>query len=293
LQVARTSERWRAEDGAAATTTTTTATTSTSDSATQTDPVMINAPASSTARVDPSLAEVWSQSDEDSQMEAIRTIQSLSQKCTDTSASDRRIAELEELLRIERKNRQEIEAAAAQQQKTRAALQEQVLCLEQELDSKESVLQASDQALARGRPGDHLSFTETGLGNRPMQTMPALQQGSLGSSFRNPSPFQRSVYDSRLRAGNRSLSPNAVRMAASEEAKLLAARRQLLERDVQKQDARDPQLSQLLRELRQSQDAPAPDFDQVFSGSHMASFSSQSARDMNLTAPALSFGLRR
>jgi len=294
LQVARASERWRADDAGPASPTAAT----TSDTAIQTDPVLIDGP-SSGGPVDASMADVWSQNDEDNQREGIRMIQSLSQKCNDTSSSDRRITELEEMLSNERKGRLDLEASVAKEKNATAALQEQVLCLEQELDGKENTLQASERALERGRPQDALQITEHGLGTRPMQTMPSLgsmPQASLGSSFRTPSPFNASL-NHRLRAVDdrtRSMSPNAMRMAASEEASLLAARRQLLERDQQLSQtvgARDPQLSQLLRELRQSQDTPMPGFEQRSSGD--AWNSPRRAHDMNQTAPSLSFGLHR
>lgn len=307
LQVARASERWRADDGGAASPTTA----ATSDAALQTDPVLINSSASG-GPVDASMADVWSQNDEDNQREAIRIIQSLSQRACDTSSSDRRIAELEEMLNKEKKSRLDLEATVSKEKEAKAALQEQVLCLEQELDGKENTLQASERALERGMPQDALQITEHGLGTRPMQTMPDMgsvrqtmpnmgrsPQAALGnSSFRSPSPFNPtgSFGNQRMRpvdGRNRSMSPNAMRMAASEEASLLAARRQLLERDQQMgqtMGARDPQLSQLLRELRQSQDAPISGFDQGSAGN---GWTSPRFRDMNQTTPSLNFGMHR
>jgi len=311
LQVARASERWRADDAGTASPTPAT----TSDAALQTDPVLINS-AGSGGPVDASMADVWSQNDEDNQREAIRMIQNLSQKVCDTSSSDRRIAELEEMLNKEKRSRSDLEASVTKEKEAKAALQEQVLCLEQELDGKENTLQASERAMERGMPQDALQITERGLGCRPMpigdsirQTMPNLgsmpqapPMPALGNSsfnptasFRSPSPFNASLNQRRpVGDRNRSMSPNAMRMAASEEASLLAARRQLLERDQQMGQtvgARDPQLSQLLRELRQSQDAPMPGFEQGSSGN---GYSSPRFRDMNQTASSpLNFGMHR
>jgi hypothetical protein len=222
---------------------------------TQTDPVQITACGSgSSAPVDASTADVWGQSDEEAQMDAIRTIQLLSQKRSDTGSNDRRIAELEEMLNRERAGRRDMEAKLEKEKSVREALQQQVLCLETEMDTKESALQASHRIVERF---DDLQQTESALGVRPMLTQPALTQASIGSSFRGASPVNR-------RDLGRSLSPTAARVSSlsvntvstlplGDEAGLLAARRHLMERD-NKLEAKDQQISQLLRELRQTPD---------------------------------------
>merc|ERR1719253_2301040 len=253
-----------------------------SDASTQTDPVLITSSGSS-APVDPSVADVWSRSDEDAQAEAIRTIQQLSQRKSDTSAFDRRIADLEEMLNRERTRGKELEAVVIKERQRSDALQQQVLCQEAEMDSKESALQAQHRIIDRDS-----QYSDNVIGSRAMQTQPALPQVGMGSTFRSASPLSSF---SRRNMG-RSLSPNAARLGGGypeshvlrAEADLLAARRShLLERDV-KLDAKDQQISQLLRELRQAPDAPQmADLDPH--GGYMS--------HLNMTAPSFNYGLRR
>jgi len=293
LQVARASERWRVDDGGAASPA---ASVTTSDCAAQTDPVAVTASGSS-APLDPRLAEAWGQSDEDAQMEAIRTIQLLSDKSADTSVTDKRIAELEELLNRERASCRELEAAVAREKQTREAIQQQVLCLEAEMDSKESSLQASQRALDRTSDFSAGFSDDTRIGSRSVQTQPTLPQASFGSNSRGYSPMRAAQQSADPHSFMRAASPtqarlsaNTISMVAGEEGNLLAARRQLLERD-HKLEAKDQQISQLLRELRQSPvDAGPGEFDRGYSG---GGYSSPMTNNMHLTAPSLSFGLRR
>lgn len=274
LQVARASERWRASDdgdsaGARATT---------RDAETQTDPVTMTATGNSTGSrlADASTADCWGQNDEEAQMEAIRTIHLLSQKRTDTSAIDRRIAELEETLSRERACRRDLEALVNQEKQSREALQQQVLCLEAEMDVKENALQASQKALERRDPyEDRMANTlaiQNTQGALGAHTVPSLPQVSMGSAF--------NLADSRRGIGGRSLSPQG-RMGA----------------EAVRSDVRDPGISQLLRELRQpgSTRDPSPmpaslgDFEQ---GSASFRNFSPMARGLQ-TSPHLNFGARR
>lgn len=311
LQVARASERWRADDAGGGGTQSAVAT---SETATQTDPVVITATGSS-APLDTSTSDVWAQNDEEAQMEAIRTIQLLSEKSRDTGATDRRIVELEDFLARERSSRQELERLLTQERATREAVQQQVLCLEAEMDTKESDLQASQRILERNDVrNDVLQYPENGFGSRlhdnglgmRLHTQPVLPSASpvasFGSRLRDGSPLNHTPH----RNLNRSLSPTGARLTAGtvsslnlgvgEDVNLMAARRQLLERD-HKLEAKDHQISQLLRELRQSPVA-SPDMGYVEPpnmgpGPWISPVSSYGNASMNATAPSLNFGMRR
>mmetsp|Transcript_78633 Transcript_78633/g.122711 ORF Transcript_78633/g.122711 Transcript_78633/m.122711 type:complete len:338 (+) Transcript_78633:89-1102(+) len=247
LQVARASERWRADEGGSSLSVTT------SDSATQTDPIVISEIGSAPCglALDSSIVDVWSQSDEEAQKDAIRTIKMLSQKKSDTTISDRRIAELEEMLRSERARAQDLEVRVVQEKQAREAIQQQVLTLEAEMDGKESTLQAQQRVLER---------------TNDMQLVPhnLRAQSPLPPNGRLDLTLPSTLASQNRHVLGRSKSPLSRTLpqchAVVEEANLLAARRQLQERD-QNLEVKDQQISQLLRELRQSSDTSPTNFD--------------------------------
>jgi hypothetical protein len=211
-----------------------------------------------------SKAAVWSQSDEEAQMDAIRTIQMLSNKKADTTMTDRRIAELEEMLMNERARVQEVEAKFGKEKQKREALQQQVLTLEAEMDGKESTLQAQQRVLER-----------TEMQPYDMQLVPVNQRShSREITLRARSPLPPNAQNGRgvdrmnmtlpatnryAAVGGRSKSPisrtNLPTRDLVDEANLLAARRQLQERD-SSLNIKDQEISQLLRELRQPDPSP-------------------------------------
>merc|ERR1712151_878991 len=92
----------------------------------------------------------WSAEDEAAQNEAIRTIQLLKESGgQNRRATEGRMQDLEAELRAEQAGRQECETQAAHERSRKEAAQQQVLCLEYELDGKEAALQVAERALER------------------------------------------------------------------------------------------------------------------------------------------------
>uniref|UniRef100_A0A7S1QUK9 Uncharacterized protein n=1 Tax=Alexandrium catenella TaxID=2925 RepID=A0A7S1QUK9_ALECA len=156
----------------------------------------------------------WSQHDEAAQAEAMRTIQLLGQRGSQSRFSESRAGELEAELRAERAGRQELDAQVAHERSRKEAAQQQVLCLEYELDGKEAALQVAERALER-RDAD--------LQQAQLQ-LRALQEGAAAQST--------------LAASN------------SEEARVKALKSQLMERERQL-ELKDQHISRLLNVLRQ------------------------------------------
>jgi len=147
LEVAEAAERRRAELRGACSV------------ATQTDPVLF-APEGSSAAL-PTLSVgaptafsdglqrvasgTWNTSDEAAQAEALRTIQLLGRR----GINESRATEIEEELRAERAARQELDSQVSHERSRKEAAQQQVLCLEYELDGKEAALQVAERAIER------------------------------------------------------------------------------------------------------------------------------------------------
>lgn len=92
----------------------------------------------------------WSHQDDEAQAEAIRTIQQLARSSqTQAACTHERTVGLEEQLRMQRQANQDLESKLMTERSQREAAQQQVLCLEYELDGKESVVQTAEKALER------------------------------------------------------------------------------------------------------------------------------------------------
>lgn len=218
LEVAEAAERRRAELRGV------------SHAATQTDPVVIADSSNHSSSIpttvvgapaaDPSPSSGtgaipgWSQHDEAAQAEALRTIQMLGQRGSQSRFTESRVGELEAELRAERAGRQELDAQVAHERSRKEAAQQQVLCLEYELDGKEAALQVAERALER-RDADL---------QQAQQQLRALQEGAVAHSM--------------LVTSN------------SEEARVKALKSQLMERERQL-ELKDQHISRLLNVLRQ------------------------------------------
>jgi len=156
----------------------------------------------------------WSQHDEAAQAEALRAIQMLGQRGSQSRFTESRAGELEAELRAERAGRQELDAQVTHERSRKEAAQQQVLCLEYELDGKEAALQVAERALER-RDAD--------LQHAQLQ-LRALQEGAAAQST--------------LLASN------------SEEARVKALKSHLVERERQL-ELKDQHISRLLNVLRQ------------------------------------------
>lgn len=96
------------------------------------------------------LSATWTLADEEAQAEALRTIQTLGQIGAMASRqTEAQRHEAQDELRAERANRQELAAQASHERSRKEAAQQQVLCLEYELDGKEAALQVAERALER------------------------------------------------------------------------------------------------------------------------------------------------
>jgi len=147
--------------------------------------------ASSMAATPSSRPTGWSQQDDEEQAEALRTIQMLGQRSS--QASDSGLKTMEDQLRRLRRNVAEVQEELASERSQKEAAQQQVLCLEYELDGKESSLQASERNLEkrdqdlqqaqnelrsakdlgkRGLAGQHISSLVPGSGLAEEQRFP-------------------------------------------------------------------------------------------------------------------------
>eukprot|EP00929_Paragymnodinium_shiwhaense_P064529 TRINITY_DN32314_c0_g1_i1.p1 TRINITY_DN32314_c0_g1~~TRINITY_DN32314_c0_g1_i1.p1 ORF type:complete len:345 (-),score=104.64 TRINITY_DN32314_c0_g1_i1:166-1200(-) len=177
----------------------------------------------------------WSEADDKAQAEALRTIQLLSEAGSvnrqATSRLEVREGELRVELELERSKRQDAEKALAAERKSREAAQKQVLCLEDELDSKEASLQAAERKLE----ASERQFQQAQAQLRALQNA----SGSVGAGFTG---------DYRLGGPAHSLS-SAMPMPGSrgEDNHLSAARLELLDRQ-----QRDEQRARLLDAARRN-----------------------------------------
>jgi len=145
LEVAEAAERRRAELRGACSV------------ATQTDPVAFAEDGASAALPTQSVGaptslregtvQQWNPEDDAAQAEALRTIQLLGQRGLRLNES--RATEIEAELRAERAARQELDGQVSHERSRKEAAQQQVLCLEYELDGKEAALQVAERALER------------------------------------------------------------------------------------------------------------------------------------------------
>jgi len=107
----------------------------------------------------------WNQQDDDAQAEAIRTIQLLGQRSNATTqgqadATNARIAQLEEQVRTQREATEIVKAKLVSERSQRESAQQQVLCLEYELDGKESSVQVAERALEKNHLDLHKATME-------------------------------------------------------------------------------------------------------------------------------------
>lgn len=171
-------------------------------------------------------AGTWTAADDTAQAEALRTISLLGQHGTQGRRNEGRIAELEDKLRVESASRQEMDAQLAHERNRKEAVQQQVLCLEYELDGKEAALQVSERTLERR--DQELQQVQERL--RSAQEEPLRPPSVVGSA-----------------AGSMAFSA----AGPGEDPHTRAVRAQLLERDRQI-ELKDQHISRLLQVLRQS-----------------------------------------
>eukprot|EP00927_Polykrikos_kofoidii_P015145 TRINITY_DN16718_c0_g1_i1.p1 TRINITY_DN16718_c0_g1~~TRINITY_DN16718_c0_g1_i1.p1 ORF type:complete len:439 (+),score=91.84 TRINITY_DN16718_c0_g1_i1:100-1416(+) len=91
--------------------------------------------------------EVWGNSDDKEQAEALRTIQMLGACGSESRQHKELVSNLESMLRRERMSREELESELSSEKKATESSKQQVLCLEYELDGKEAALQVAERAL--------------------------------------------------------------------------------------------------------------------------------------------------
>jgi len=159
---------------------------------------------------------MWSASDEMAQSDALRTIAMLGERGNQSQQSEGRVAEVEAQLRAERASRQECETQVTHERNRKEAAQQQVLCLEYELDGKEAALQVAERTLER---------RDTDLQQAQLQ-LRALQESNAS-----------------IAAGHHTAH-------LSDDVRCKALQAQLLERE-QQLDLKDQHISRLLNVLRQ------------------------------------------
>lgn len=191
----------------------------------------------------------WTQSDESAQAEALRTILLLGERGNSSRHAEGRLAQLEEELRAERAARQELGAQATHEAKGKEAAQQQVLCLEYELDGKEAALQVAERALER-------RDAELQQVQLQLQT----EQEGLDEY------------------GGGAASSNA----AYEDARIRALRQQLMEREGQL-DQKDQHIARLLVVLRQQRGSS--NIDEYAGHNLSASVRGDHKHALNVTAP--------
>mmetsp|Transcript_87509 Transcript_87509/g.245745 ORF Transcript_87509/g.245745 Transcript_87509/m.245745 type:complete len:312 (-) Transcript_87509:128-1063(-) len=114
----------------------------------QTDPIFVmGGPGDLPDVSSPAIRSVWSAADEAEHQEALRTIQLLSACSSHSQAAECEVAQLEERLQAVRVARAKAEVALNYERSRKEAAQQQVMCLENELDSKEVALQVAERAL--------------------------------------------------------------------------------------------------------------------------------------------------
>merc|ERR550525_190627 len=98
----------------------------------------VRGPDSASLETAPVATSLWSPADDDAQGAALRVIQMLSERGSHVHNAESRISELEAELRAERAARQDLDRQIAHERSLKEAAQQQVLCLEHELDGKEA-----------------------------------------------------------------------------------------------------------------------------------------------------------
>lgn len=166
--------------------------------AVQTDPVMVLAApsedrvtaASSMRATGDAGIQTWSAADDQAQSEALAMVQMLGERTGRGRQSEGLAWQMEDQLRAERAQCQEREAQIAHERSRKEAAQQQVLCLEYELDGKEAALQVAEKAL---------EHRDADLGQVQMQ-LRALQEGRAAGLDTGPLPIVESPQVSSLRA---------------------------------------------------------------------------------------------
>lgn len=131
---------------------------SSSNASAQTDPVIIEDSTSGSASalgsttlssgVDGSvMRSPWGLEDDQAQAEALQAIKMLGSCGSQAQQAEGLIRKLEAELQLERQRRREIETNLNSERVRKEAAQEQVLCLEHELDGKEAALQVAERTL--------------------------------------------------------------------------------------------------------------------------------------------------
>lgn len=167
--------------------------------AVQTDPVLVLAApsetgpfstASSVQKQGGGQLQTWSTADDAAQAEALSIIQSLGGRSRGGMAAEKQsegiFVQLESELRSERAQRQERETQITHERSRKEAAQQQVLCLEYELDGKEAALQAAEKALER-RDADleqaqvQLRFLQEGRGLLTGPLAPGVESAQMAT----------------------------------------------------------------------------------------------------------------
>lgn len=119
------------------------------DVSTQTDPMSDRRPSRSTIDLGAANAMSWSKEDEEAQAEAFRNIELLKQRGSRAGISDEKKTELESTVMFQKKNNEDLTGQVSFERSRKEAAQQQVLCLEYELDGKEAALQILERQLEK------------------------------------------------------------------------------------------------------------------------------------------------
>lgn len=173
----------------------------------------------------------WSAADDAAQAEALHTISLLG--TGNSRQSEGRVSALEAELRAERASRQEVDVQLGHERGRKEAVQQQVLCLEYELDGKEAALQVAERTLER-------RDAELQQAQLQVRSQAQLPGGSMAFGAGAPSALG-------SQAGSMAFSAGP---GASEDPRTRAMRSQLLERERQL-ELKDQHIARLLNVLRQ------------------------------------------
>lgn len=94
-------------------------------------------------------APVWTGKDDNAQAEALAMLKLMGERTSQSQQAEDRVAMLEQELRAERTARRTLAAQLSAEQGKKDAAQQQVLCLEYELDGKEAALAVAEMALEK------------------------------------------------------------------------------------------------------------------------------------------------
>lgn len=94
-------------------------------------------------------AAEWTGKDDNAQAEALAMLRLMGERTSQSQQAEDRVAMLEQELRAERTARQTLAAQLSAEQGKKDAAQQQVLCLEYELDGKEAALAVAEMALEK------------------------------------------------------------------------------------------------------------------------------------------------